>query len=191
MRFDARDFASFDPIPIGERKIDPMTFAEELAKIGKYYNDATISTESNGPGYATIGRLVEIGYPLIWQNRLANRMDGRPLETIGWTSSMKTKEWAIGLLIKLIHDKDLRIHDRRTYDEMRNFVTLSSGGYGPADESHGHDDTVMALAIACICSATEGPLMAYSAADHRTPEELKHHIEPVWSEWNNDDKAVG
>jgi hypothetical protein len=109
-------------------KIDPMSFAEELAKLGRYYNEATISVEINGPGYATIGRLVEIGYPLIWQNRMANRYDGRPQETVGWSSSMKTKEWAVGLLIKLIHDKDITIHDRRTYDEMRNFVTLASGG---------------------------------------------------------------
>ena len=40
------------------------------------------------------------------------------------------------------------IHDPTTFDEMRNYVQLPNGKFGNANGSP-HDDTVMALAIAC------------------------------------------
>ena len=45
---------------------------------------------------------------------------------------------------------------------MKNYITLDNGGYGPADEREGgHDDTVMALAIAVTCHAIGGPITVY------------------------------
>lgn len=47
---------------------------------------------------------------------------------MGWSTTWKRKEWAIGWLIKLIADRDMTIHDPQTYDEMRTYVTLPNGG---------------------------------------------------------------
>ena len=171
---------TYEQVATWNGKIDPMTFAEELAKLGAYYNHATISTEIEGPGYATIGRLVEIDYPHIWRNRWADKSPGKIAETMGWSTTWKRKEWAIGWLIKLMADRDMTIHDPKTYDEMRTYVTLPAGGYGPADRE-GHDDCVMALAIACICASTEGPVQAYAGP----AEQEGHHDLPITAPWED------
>ena len=176
---------TYEQVAVWNGKIDPMTFAEELAKLGAYYNHATISTEVEGPGYATIGRLIEIDYPYIWRNRWADKTPGKISETMGWSTTWKRKEWAIGWLINLIADRDMTIHDPQTYDEMRTYVTLPNGGYGPADGSgRSHDDCVMAMAIACICASTEGPVHGYEGPMGSEEPHDALPISPAWEEWN-------
>ena len=176
---------TYEQVAVWNGKIDPMTFAEELAKLGAYYNHATISTEVEGPGYATIGRLIEIDYPYIWRNRWADKSPGKISETMGWSTTWKRKEWAIGWLIKLICDRDMTIHDAQTYDEMRTYVTLPNGGYGPADGSgRSHDDCVMAMAIACICASTEGPVTGYEGPMGELEPRDALPISPAWEEWD-------
>lgn len=173
---------TYEQVAVWRGKCDPMTFGEELAKLGKWFNDAEISTEVEGPGYATIGHLIALDYPNIWRHRWADRAPGKMSETMGWSSTWKRKEWAIGWLLKLVVDRDITIHDKATYEEMRQYVALEGSiGYGPADPN-GHDDTVMALAIACICSATDGPLMAYTG-----DEEVRDKLEKTvsWANWAN------
>ena len=175
---------TYEQVAIWNGKIDPMTFAEELAKLGAFYNHATISTEVEGPGYATIGRLVEIDYPHIWRNRWADKSPGKISETMGWSTTWKRKEWAIGWLIKLIADRDMTIHDAKTYDEMRTYVTLPNGGYGPADGSgRSFDDCVMAMAIACICASTEGPVSGYEGPMGSDEPDDSLPITPAWEQW--------
>jgi len=175
---------TYEQVAIWNGKIDPMTFAEELAKLGAFYNHATISTEVEGPGYATIGRLVEIDYPHIWRNRWADKSPGKISETMGWSTTWKRKEWAIGWLIKLIADRDMTIHDAKTYDEMRTYVTLPNGGYGPADGSgRSFDDCVMAMAIACICASTEGPVSGYEGPMGSDEPGDSLPITPAWEQW--------
>lgn len=176
---------TYEQVAIWNGKIDPMTFAEELAKLGAFYNHATISTEVEGPGYATIGRLVEIDYPHIWRNRWADKSPGKISETMGWSTTWKRKEWAIGWLIKLIADRDMTIHDAKTYDEMRTYVTLPNGGYGPADGSgRSFDDCVMAMAIACICASTEGPVTGYEGPMGGREDAMDDlPIQPAWEQW--------
>jgi hypothetical protein len=171
---------TYEQVAIWHGRIDPMGFADELAKLGAFYNWAEISTEIEGPGYATIGRLTALDYPHLWRHRWAERSPGKINETMGWSTTAKRKEWAIGHLLKLVVDGDVAIHDRRTYDEMRNYVTLDGGGYGPADGEHGYDDCVMSLAIAAICSQTDGPLKAYDGS-----ERFKEFMEqrPAWENW--------
>ncbi len=186
---------TYEQVAVWHGRIDPVTFATVLADIGKWYNDAEIVTESTGPGYATIGALVANGYPNIWRSQVADKAPGKPAEMLGWSTNVKRKEWAVGYLLKLVIDGSLVIHDRRTYDEMRNYVSLPEGGYGPAeDRKGGYDDTVMALAIGCICNATTGPLMPYEGDDPtRHLRELMQEggvmapdARPGWESWGEE-----
>lgn len=174
---------TYEQVAIYRRKVDPMTFAEELAKLGIYYNTAGVAPEVEGPGYATIGRLIELDYPNIYRQRFADKNPGKIAEMYGWSTSWKRKEWAVGFLIKLITDNSLILHDQHTFDEMRDYVTLDNGGYAPADSKHGHDDTVMAMAIACICAATEGPPQAFSPPKPPLPEIHAVNEGPAWEGW--------
>ena len=169
---------TYEQVAIYRRKVDPMSFAEELAKLGIYYNKAGVAPEVEGPGYATVGRLIELDYPNIYKQRFADKTPGKISEMYGWSTSWKRKEWAIGFLLKIVTDCSLILHDQHTFDELRDYVTMANGGYGPADDRHGHDDTVMSLAIACICSVTEGPPAPFSGV-----QIAKNPEEPVWEEW--------
>lgn len=173
---------TYEQVAIWQGKIDPMSFGEELAKLGTFYNNATISTEIEGPGYATVGRLVEMNYPQLWQARWADKSPGKIADTYGWSTTFKRKEWAVGHLLKLVVDRDITIHHDNTMNEMRNYVTLPQGGYGNAGGRDKHDDCVMALAIACICASTDGPQMAYVG------QEMNPNMEriPQWADWDEE-----
>lgn len=151
---------TMEQVAIWRGRIDPVGFAGVLRDLGRYYNDAMISTEMEGPGYATIGALLESGYPNIWRKHIANTEPGKASETYGWGTTKKTKPWAIGVMLGYVVDHALTIHDKRTFIEMRDYVTLPNGETGPASAS-GNDDTVMAHAIALVCNATEPPLPIY------------------------------
>lgn len=147
---------SMEQVAVWEQKIDPISFAEELAKMGHFYNHATVTCEIEGPGYGTIGRLAEI-YDRIWQHHYADRWKNRARgQQLGWSTNRQRKEYAIGWTKKLVNDRSLILHDPRTFNQLRDYVN-GPDGMGPADPN-GHDDHVMALAIALACHAFEGPL---------------------------------
>jgi len=152
---------TLEQVAVLHERCDPSTFGQRLLELGKYYNDAWISTEATGPGYATVGYLVGQGYPKLWQMRQADKEIGFVSASHGWNTTNRTKEWAVGHLLKLVVDQDLTIHDEVTFLEMRDFVSLDGNiGYGPA-LAGGHDDTVMAMAIAQICNHSEAPLETF------------------------------
>lgn len=146
---------TWEQVAVLRIKIDPSNFAEELAKLGDYYNKAMLIPEITGPGYATIGALQQMDYPYLWKYQWADKAPGKVSnDNYGWETTEKRKHWCIGNLIKAVVDTDIIIHDPETFNEMRNYVSLPDGTMGPNDPN-GHDDTVMALAIALIGTVTE------------------------------------
>lgn len=170
----------YEQVAVWHGRIDPIGFGDELVKIAKFYNDAEISSEVEGPGYATISRLISLEWPYLWRNKFADRLPGKPAVNFGWSTNWKRKDWMISELAKLILDHSLLIHDKRTYAELREYVTLPgpAGGYGPADTA-GHDDTVTSLAITIVCSRTEGPVSPYESRDLQDSKEPL----PQWATW--------
>lgn len=149
-----------EQVAVFRGRLDPGSMAEEMVKLGSWYNNAELAPEVTGPGQVTIGRLIEMGYEPIFRSPWADKLPGILSQSYGWNTTFKTKEWAVGNLLKLLVDGDLVIHDPATYKEMRDYVTLEGGGYGPASEK-GHDDTVMALAIAHIAAVAGTPLSPF------------------------------
>lgn len=175
---------TWEQVAVWRGKTDPNTFGEELAKLGTYYNKAMLTSEIEGPGYATIAKLLHLEYPFIWKHRLADKTPGTFDERWGWSSTFKTKNEAIGNLLKVLVDHDIVIHDSKTFSEMKNYVQLPSGSFGNSNDEE-HDDTVMALAICVTCILYEAPtLMAYGVGKQRKELEERQEQEPVWSDWS-------
>lgn len=152
---------TLEQVAVWRARTDPGTFGEELFKVGLFFNTALVTSEIEGPGYMTIGKLLGMNYPYVWQKRRPDSTPGKvSTEQYGWSTTAQSKGLAVGWLLKNVVDGDLVLHDRKTYEEMRNYVTLDGGGYGNANEED-HDDTVMALAIAAACHALDGPLIPY------------------------------
>lgn len=158
---------TFDQVAVWHGRIDPITFADEMIRLGKFFNYAMLCPEVMGGGQATVATLLARNYPNIWQNRWADQAPGRVGHLFGWSTNHRYKSWAISTLKKLILDRSITIHDKRTYNQLRDYVVRSNGEWGNANENI-HDDAVMALSIAITASMSEGPFVE-TVLDPRDP----------------------
>lgn len=173
---------SMEQVAVWHGRIDSATFAEELMKLGLYYNNAYISIEKEGPGELCIGKLVGMNYPKVWRHTKIDRTPGKQVgDTYGWSTTAQTKHIAVGWLLKVVIDRDLLIHDHETYMEMRNYV-FEDGDFKPANED-GFDDMVMAMAICVTCHFLDTPVRPYGESaiimpltDSESGEEVEQEI---------------
>jgi hypothetical protein len=149
---------TFEQVAVWHGHIDPVPFAHKLMELAFFYNQAMLNCEIEGPGYGTIGVILDNSYPDVWQHRWADRAPGKLSNTYGWSTNYQRKHWAISKVIFLLGQKGgLLVHDERTYDQMTSYVHLPNGELGPASYRQ-YDDAVMALAIAIVSTMTEAQL---------------------------------
>lgn len=177
---------TFEQVAEYRARIDPAHFGEELAKLGTFYNTAILAPENEGPGFATIGWLQNLDYPNMFQSTIPDGLPGRYVGKYGWSQSYRTKDLAVGWLLRLLIEHGTIIHSRKLYDEMDNYVTLEGGGYGNAAGEE-HDDTVMAFAIAVAASIMSGQLPAYGSVELTS---FKDDDQPVWASWEDQSVTV-
>lgn len=137
---------TWEQVAVYREKVDPITFGEVMMNFGVYYNTALLAPEIEGGGYATIGVIQARNYPKVFQHQKAEAMPGQVDNWYGWHTNWKTKNQAVGTLKKVVVDKLITLHDRQTYNEMKNYVSLPGGKFGNG-ELVDHDDLVMALGI--------------------------------------------
>ena len=149
---------TFEQVAVFHMHIDAVPFAHEIMKLGYFYNQAMVNTEIEGPGYATIGVILDNGYPDVWQHRWGDKAPGKVSQSYGWSTNYQRKHWAVEKVKFLLAQKGgLKIHDSLTHDQMENFVYQENGEMGPASDRL-NDDAVMALAIAVVSTLTEAQL---------------------------------
>jgi len=125
--------------------------------LGQYFHNAEISCEIEGPGHATVARLISMGYTNLWRHRWADKAQGKLSTSLGWSTNYNRKHWMMGHLTGVIADVSITIHDILTYQQLRNYVIKDNGEMGNGSNET-NDDAVMALGIAVLCSNTEGPV---------------------------------
>jgi hypothetical protein len=156
---------TFEQVAVWHMHLDAVPFAHELMKLGYYFNTALLNCEIEGPGYATIGVILDNGYPDVWFHRWADKAPGKVAQQYGWSTNYQRKHWAMEKVKYLLSQKGgLTIHDRLTHDQMENYVYLNNGEMGPASNGL-NDDAVMAMAIACVTTLTEAQLPHEEPAD--------------------------
>jgi hypothetical protein len=163
--------ATFEQVATWHGHIDPVSFAGEMIKLGYWYKTAMLCPEVSGGGQATIAAIIERDYPSIWHHRWADKSQGKVSQSLGWESSWKRKDWAIGRACFMIGERAITLHDEITYMQMRGFVTHAGGYQGNVDKKL-HDDAVMALVIALTASGVEGPYRGDSGPVYNEAEEL-------------------
>jgi len=149
---------TFEQVAVWHGKCDPVTFADEMAKVGAFYNTGCLIPEMEGPGYATIAALIKMNYPNLYKFHRGDRggMAQVAMNVYGWSTNYQRKHWAVANTIKLLYDGSLVIHDPETYHQMRNYVVLDNGEMGNAREAWKYDDACMALNIAVAGIITQG-----------------------------------
>lgn len=166
-------------------RIDPGSFAEELYRLGLFYNTAGLSTEIEGPGQLTIGKLLGLNYPYLYRRGKVDRTPGKITDFHGWSTTMQTKQLMIGWMLKVIMDQSVVIHSKTLFNEARDYVTLDNGGYGPATE-RGFDDCVMSYAQAIACIMFEPPIEAYGMAVNSDESEEILPSNLPWNRWDDE-----
>ena len=128
-------------------RADVDEFADDLARLGRLYNDAILAVERNGPGTAVLTQLKNsMGYPHIWRPRndvsYRTRMDAN----LGWNTTSATRPLMLAALQAVVRDEPHRIKSELLIDELRTFVFRDRNGKEPRPEADEgcHDDLVMA-----------------------------------------------
>jgi len=129
---------------IHSNRIAPDIFAYMTCELCKEYKYPLLAPEANSIGQAYISKLVELGYPNLFYS------DEKRTKVGVFTSGAKghsrfNKETMLYDLSVVLSNGELVTRYKTQVEEMYNFQRDDSGH---VTVTHGHDDTVMSLAIA-------------------------------------------
>lgn len=137
-------------------KIKSYELAELINCLGRYYNNAVITIEKASAGHSVIERL---RYTHKYRNMTKYKSYDK-FNKIQWTygfdTNGKTKSLIINDFIEMFEKGQIKINSRRLLQEMQNFVVNDNGTMGG---SVGHDDSVMAFALAIVSLFTRSVSM--------------------------------
>ena len=158
-RGDAADYSTFQVIDtitseqVAEYrgKLPPDQFAVVLVEAGRRYGDALLCPENNTYGYATIMKLVDLGYRNLYfkneKDKFAALYAGSVPEVakIGFQTNSQTRGQILTKLEESIRTGAIRFYSSRLYDEFKTFIWKGSKAQAQKGK---HDDLVIAAAIA-------------------------------------------
>jgi hypothetical protein len=134
--------------------INASYMAKVLAALGYWYNTAEIAVEYMRDGITTGNDLQwVIDYPQIYRWRRMDKIGNTMSLHTHWMTTSITRDDAINRMCERLLDRQIKIHNVHTIEQMRNFGHEEDQIRNEA--MSGHDDLVMAHLIA-ICSANQG-----------------------------------
>jgi hypothetical protein len=124
------------------------TYARDLERLGRTYNNAEIAVEDNNQGLLTLGTLRDVcRYPnLFHREKLLYESPSETTKQIGWHTDVSTRPAMLAQLAAVLRDDPARLVSRALLAQMRTFVWNKAGTKAEADIG-AHDDLVMAAAI--------------------------------------------
>ena len=125
--------------------VDPSKFGELLFYLGRYFNNALIAVESNGPGIATLQRLQDMAYVNLYHQTKINQLSKEELKVPGFKTTVASKATIIGNMKNAIEHEDIYVPSGDMIQELKTYITTDSGKHEAAPGCN--DDTVMAAAI--------------------------------------------
>lgn len=136
------DEESGEEVAFMAAKIEPTTFAEHIATIARYYNDAKVMVEKNNHGHAVIAHLAE--------NHIDIQVMAGWNGDAGWLTNTKGKALLWTTLADSMRDKVVIIHSRGTYVQIGSI----EGATLKAPKGL-HDDKAISYALAARAASGE------------------------------------
>lgn len=124
----------------------PEIFAEELNKLGRYYNMATIGVEANNHGLTTLTELKRLLYPRIYYRYEIDKKDNKRTRLMGWLTNSKSKPLMIDNFGKVLREGDVVINGADLLLECQTYI---DDGEMHASEGN-YDDRVISMSIALM-----------------------------------------
>ena len=137
--------------------LKPHQFAKAVIDLAKYYNDALIIPESNGPGLSFISELLSEKYFNIYNYTAPDKISNKASKTLGWHSNKDEKyslffNYQKALRKKLFINKSKYAISELSQYEYSNRGDLEHVGsrmQDPTGARSNHGDRVIADALAC------------------------------------------
>lgn len=136
---------TLEQVGVFRSRISVDLFPHVIIYLAKMFNNAYIVPEVNNHGLAVVQKLRELRYHRIYRQYNHTYVNAERTEKIGFTTTKRTKPMIIGHLAELIREKSCMLKDTTTLGECSKF---SQDNRGRLRATTGHDDTVMALALA-------------------------------------------
>ena len=142
MVLDAR---TGNQVAVLKHQFDADQYTKQMYCLGMYYKTALIGIEANFDSFP-IMELQRLGYPKQYTREAQDTYTGRTEKRFGFKTTSLTRPTIISKLIEIVREHCETIYDRETLEELLTIVRNEKGRI-EAPEG-GHDDMMMALAIA-------------------------------------------
>ena len=145
--------------------VPPSEFAEVAVSMAKWFHDAFLIWEHNGPGTAFTKRVMDLHYPNVYRRKVIWRRGKQTRREVGWWTDGKTIEHLFGELGRAVKSGELVIRSRALARECGQYVRLAGkikhvGAAKTSDDAvtgDAHGDRVIALGVA-LQGARDRPL---------------------------------
>ncbi len=139
------DARTGNQVAVLKHQFDADQYTRQMYCLGRYYKDALIGIEANFDSYP-IMELQRLGYPRQYVREAPDTYTGRTEKRFGFKTTSLTRPTIISRLIEVVREHSDKLNDRETLEELLTIVRNQKGRI-EAPEG-GHDDMMMALAIA-------------------------------------------
>ncbi|MBY9081212.1 DNA packaging protein [Paenibacillus sp. HN-1] len=176
--------------------IDPDQYAEQLAMLGRWYNDALIAVEENNHGLTVLNKL-KLNYENLYYRTDYDKLTDEEKKELGWWSSEQTKRLAVDTMARLLREKKLGIKSKLLISECLTYVRDAKGATNAQEGSH--DDTVMASAIILHVMETHAvPVQDIAVPEKQHTEQdnysvingVRKHVSEIEDEANRPDREA-
>jgi hypothetical protein len=173
----AKDFSSCDVFRLGfgeeswvqvahwHGKINPSHFAKVVAALGYWYHTAEVAVEYQAAGVTTGDELKgPLDYPNLYRWKHMDKISGNASLHLHWMTIHRTREDMINRTCEALLDAKIKIRNRHTIAEMRDFGRYE--GEGRAEGISNNDDAVMSLMINIAACHQAGKVGANWSEEH-------------------------
>ena len=139
------DAKTGNQVAVLKHRFDADQYAKQMYCLGKFYKDALIGIEANFDSFP-IMELQRLNYPKQYTRVAQDTYTGKTEKRFGFKTTSLTRPTIISKLIEIVREHCDTIHDRETLEEL---LTITRNEKGRIEAPMGgHDDMMMALAIA-------------------------------------------
>lgn len=139
------DNSTGQQVAVYKNQFDEDLYAEQMYCLGRHYNDALLSIETNFSTHP-VKVLTRLGYTNQYIREREDTFTGSITKAYGFVTGKLSRPSAIAELVTVVRENIEWINDIDTLNEMLTFVRNEKGK--PVAKEGAHDDLVMALAIA-------------------------------------------
>jgi len=136
--------------------LNPVSFAEACVALCRWFNNAYMVPEYNGPGATFVARCFTIGYDDMYFRKHEDKVGRETTNRPGWFATPNTKSKVLSEMHRAMTAEEFLVHDEYVFKEMSRYCYGSDGSpvhpsslnlSDPSGAKHNHGDRATACAL--------------------------------------------